>query len=137
VADEGGGTVPGAAALGVRETARVTDDGRVPAKMSALFDPEPAAWGLRGDPWLWRELREHLAQTDIPPSVAEVARLLHAAFRELAGTSLADDPASAVYRERYAHGGMSSGMISLVTWRDKLIPLLIERASRLPPGAGT
>jgi hypothetical protein len=33
-----------------------------------------------------------------------------------------------VYREQFAHGGMSSGMISLETWRDQLIPLLAERA---------
>jgi hypothetical protein len=34
-------------------------------------------------------------------------------FRELAGIDLAVDPTASVYREQYAHGGMSSGMISL------------------------
>jgi hypothetical protein len=33
-----------------------------------------------------------------------------------------------VYREQYAHGGMSSGMISLDTWRQRLMPMLAERA---------
>jgi hypothetical protein len=111
----------------------MADDDTVPTKMSALFDPEPRRWGLRGDPWLWRALRDHLADTDIPPLASEVASHLHAAFAELAGTDLLGNPASSVYRERYAHGGMSSGMISLDTWRDKLIPMLAERSRTLPP----
>ena len=100
-------------------------------KMSALFDPEPQVWGLRGDPHLWRALREHLSGTDLPSSADEVASLLQAACAELARIDLASDPASSAYREQYAHGGMSSGMISLDTWRQKLMPLLIERATTL------
>jgi hypothetical protein len=99
--------------------------------MPALFDPEPQTWGLRGDPHLWRALRAHLAGRDIPASAGEVADLLHEAFRELAGTDLASDPATSVYCEQYAHGGMSSGMISLDTWRQRLMPMLIERAGAL------
>ncbi|WP_187344132.1 hypothetical protein [Streptomyces sp. 3211.6] len=40
------------------------------------------------------------------------------------------DPAPHVYRERYAHGGMSGGMVHLDTWRQRLLPLLVERAGR-------
>ena len=97
-------------------------------RVSALFDPEPETWGLRGDPCLWRDLRAHLADRDIPASAGELADLLHEAFRELAGADLASDPAASVYREQYAHGGLSSGMISLDTWRQRLMPLLAERA---------
>jgi hypothetical protein len=103
-------------------------DDVVAAKVSALFDPEPHPWGLRGDPYLWHALRAYLADRDIPPSVGELIDLLHAAFRELTGTDLAGDPARSVYRPQYAHGGMSSGMISLDTWRDRLMPILAERA---------
>ena len=43
------------------------------------------------------------------------------------------DPASTAYLEQYAHGSMSSGMISLDTWRQQLMPMLFERArARLP-----
>ncbi|HUZ52106.1 MAG TPA: hypothetical protein VMU94_06210 [Streptosporangiaceae bacterium] len=55
----------------------------------------------------------------------------HAAFGELTGLDLASDPAPSVYRERYAHGGMSSGMISLDTWRQRFMPLLTDRARTL------
>ncbi len=104
--------------------------------VSALFDPEPQTWGLRGDPYLWRALRAHLAGRDIPPSPGELAGLLYQAFRELAGTDLDSDPATSVYREQYAHGGMSSGMISLDAWRQRLMPLLAERARKHLGGCG-
>jgi hypothetical protein len=74
-----------------------------------------------------------------PPTACSAAatfpvRLLHAAFRELTGSDLTSDPASSVYREQYAHGGMSSGMISLDTWRQRLMPMLFERARARLPG---
>jgi len=98
------------------------------AKMADLFDPEPETWGLRGDPYLWRALREHLSETGIPASADGVVSLLHAAFGELAGLDLVSGTVSSVYRAQYAHGGMSSGMISLDTWRQQLMPILVERA---------
>lgn len=109
----------------------MTSDERPAVPMSALFDPEPTTWGLRGDPHLWRALRAHLAGRDIPASDEALTSLLHEAFLELVGTDLATDPGTSVYREQYAHGGMSSGMISLDTWRQRLMPLLAERARTL------
>jgi hypothetical protein len=106
----------------------MTGDQHPAMRVSALFDPEPRTWGLRGDPSLWRALRAHLADLDIPASLGGVAALLHEGFGELAGIDLASDPAPSVYREQYAHGGMSNGMISLDTWRQRLMPLLLERA---------
>jgi hypothetical protein len=106
----------------------MTGDERPAMRVSDLFDPEPQAWGLRGDPYLWRALRVHLAGQDIPATAAELNGLLHEAFRELTGTDLVGNPASSAYREQYAHGGMSSGMISLDTWREHLMPMLAERA---------
>lgn len=106
------------------------DDAAV-VKVADLFDPEPETWGLRGDPWVWRALREHLSGTDMPTSAGEVVSLLHAAFSDLVGLDLVSDPASSVYREQYAHGGMSNGMISLDTWRQRLMPILAERARKL------
>ena len=100
-------------------------------KLSDLFDPEPPTWGLRGDPYLWQALRERLSGTDLPASAGEVVALLHTAFGELTGLDLGRDPAPSMYCEQYAHGGMSSGMISLDTWRERLMPLLAERARTL------
>ena len=109
----------------------MTGNERQAMRVTALFDPEPQRWGLPGDPHLWRALRAHLAGQDVPASADELASLLHAAFRELVGTDLTRDPATSVYQEQYANGGMSSGMISLDTWRQRLMPLLTERARDL------
>ncbi|MFD8024143.1 hypothetical protein ACFV6G_27460 [Streptomyces lavendulae] len=106
------------------------DDTAVP-KMAALFDAAPARWGLRGDPHVWRALRDALSGTDLPASADAVARLLRTTFDELVAVDLFAEPAPHVYRERYAHGGMSGGTVHLDTWRRTLLPLLVERAERL------
>ncbi|WP_369148279.1 hypothetical protein [Streptomyces sp. R44] len=100
-------------------------------RMAVLFEPEPGTWGLRGDPYVWRALRDHLAGTDVPPSVLAVDALLRAAFGEVVGVDLASAESSVVHRKRFAHGGMSSGMVHLDTWRERLLPLLVQRAEAL------
>jgi hypothetical protein len=81
-------------------------------RVSDLFDPEPETWGLRGDPHLWRALRARLTDQDLPAST---------------GPRLLGVPRAV------RHSGMSSGMISLETWRQRLMPMLFERASGRPP----
>ncbi|MFJ7017995.1 hypothetical protein ACIQUW_06510 [Streptomyces sp. NPDC101117] len=99
--------------------------------MADLFDPEPEVWGLRGDPYAWRDLRDHLSGVDIPASADEVLSLLRVSFRDVVGVDLATERESQAYREQYAHGGMSSGYVDLGTWRERLLPMLAERAKVL------
>jgi hypothetical protein len=54
--------------------------------------------------------------------------MLYAAFNRLVAVDLATELDSSVYREEFAHGGMSSGHVSLEVWRAFLMPLLMERA---------
>jgi len=96
--------------------------------MSDLFDPEPDQWGLRGDPWVWRTLREQLSGTYLPPSAGEAERMIYAAFNRLVAVDLDTETDTSVYREEFAHGGMSSGHVSLEVWRAFLLPLLVDRA---------
>ena len=35
-------------------------------KYSELFEPEPEQWGLRGDPYLWGEMKEYFSDKDTP-----------------------------------------------------------------------
>jgi hypothetical protein len=97
-------------------------------QVADLFAPEPSVWGLRGDPWVWQAMRDHLSGTYLPPTLAEVEALLYAAFNRLVAVDLAHDIEPSVYREEFAHGGASSGNVHLDTWRADLIPLLIDRA---------
>jgi hypothetical protein len=90
-----------------------------------LLEPEPRQWGLRGDPYLWRDMRDHLSKTPLPETVDALRDELEKAFLLLSGRAIstADD-----FRvERFAHGGMSSGFICAAFWRERALPLLTER----------
>lgn len=96
---------------------------------SDLFEPEPITWGFRGDPDVWQALRAQLVTVEPPSRMADAVELLRAAFVEVVGVDLGEDPTvEYVHRPEFAHGGMSGGMISLDAWRQTLMPMLEERA---------
>lgn len=94
--------------------------------LSDLFQPEPISWGCRGDPYLWQEMSEVLATQPLPPNEARLAEILEATFERLVGLPTSAQESS-VFIERHAHGGMSSGHISLVFWRETALPLFLAR----------
>lgn len=93
--------------------------------IAELFDDEPEHWGLRGDPYLWREFREHFSDTPVPSSSKTLEQEIENAFQLLTGQPLSSS--ADVHIERLAHGGMSSGWISPLFWREKVLPLLKTR----------
>ncbi|MCP1622354.1 hypothetical protein [Pseudomonas nitroreducens] len=101
--------------------------------VAELFREEPIQWGLRGDPYLWREMAEHLADAPWPASEAALTQRLTELFEQLAGIDLQHP--THVHLPRHAHGGMSSGMISSAFWRERAIPLLVERYRTSSPQA--
>lgn len=96
--------------------------------MASLFEKEPHQWGLRGDPYLWREMREHFARTPTPATADELTALIESAFESLTGHPITEPMPFLI--ERFSHGGMSSGMVSAEFWRDKVIPMLRERFTK-------
>ena len=106
--------------------------------MDRLFAPKPLDWGLRGDPFLWDAMREMLADEPLAPRTVLVEGKLRQAFRDLVGVDLPKvaqpDAPEHVYVERFAHGGMSSGHISLPWWRETGFPMLTERSRRARAG---
>ncbi|MFV3412258.1 hypothetical protein ACQCLI_17605 [Pseudomonas nitroreducens] len=99
--------------------------------VAELFREEPLYWGLRGDPYLWWEMAEQFVEIPLPASEAELVQLLTELFEQLAGVQL--DHPTHVYLPRHAHGGMSSGMISNQFWRERALPLLVERYRAVSP----
>ena len=93
--------------------------------VASLFDKEPAQWGLRGDPHLWREMRTHFAQTPLPDSADELVTLLESTFKSLTGHPITES--QAFFVEHFDHGGMSGGHIDPNFWLEKAIPLLRAR----------
>jgi len=94
--------------------------------MAELFEPKPLQWGLRGDPYLWGEMASALANAPVPATQMQLDDLLEETFMRLIGAP-PESSASSVFVERYSHGGMSSGRVSLAFWRETAFPLLQAR----------
>jgi molybdenum cofactor cytidylyltransferase len=97
-----------------------------PAKtLARLFEEEPRQWRLRGDPHLWREMRDTLERYDYPDTEERLAALLEATYQHLTGMPLSHH--EPFFIERFSHGGMSSGYVSPPFWTEIAIPLLRAR----------
>lgn len=83
--------------------------------VAKLFEDTPCQWGLRGDPYLWDEMRNHFAETPFPKSEQELESLLAEAFFVLTGQTITTENNFRI--ERLAHGGMSSGWICPSFWQ--------------------
>lgn len=88
-----------------------------------LFDPEPEQWGLRGDRYLWREMKKMFSNAPLPHTAAEFRDAILDAFQDLVGVRI-DDGQDMCFVERYAHGGMSSGHVSLQFWSSSALSIL-------------
>ncbi|AYQ92268.1 hypothetical protein [Burkholderia gladioli] len=99
---------------------------------SSLFEPPPAQWGLRGDPHLWEAMRAALRGQALPASAEALEASIAERYLDLTGQAL--DLPDRLHVPAFAHGGMSSGMISPRFWRDTALPLL--RARLAARGAG-
>ncbi len=96
--------------------------------VSEIFNEEPVSWGLRGDPYLWQEMKVRLQEVPMPPTTDGLQALLERTYEEATGHPISDD--APVFVERFAHGGMSSGSISPKFWVERGIPLLVGRHRR-------
>jgi hypothetical protein len=94
-------------------------------KVLELFQEEPSRWGLRGDPFLWREMKGIIDRYEYPKTEREFTALLGQIYQQLTGVSLTShDPA---FVERYSHGGISSGYVSPQFWMEQAMPILLAR----------
>lgn len=94
-------------------------------KVSEIFIEEPCQWGLRGDRFLWRELKECFKSVDMPSTPIALKKLIEAQYKISTGYSISHKENFMV--DRFRHGGMSSGYISPNFWGSRGIPLLVGR----------
>lgn len=94
-------------------------------KVSEIFEKEPVQWGLRGDPFLWRELKEKMKGITMPSSVEALQALIEIEYEKSTGQSI--HVMEIIGIERFKSRGMSSGCVSPEFWATKAIPLLLSR----------
>ena len=81
------------------------------ANLLALFRSEPMQWGLRGNPFLWRDMKRTLKAISFPATEADLIALLEKTLRELTGHELPNEKTieeeDSIFVEEYAHGGIA------------------------------
>ena len=97
--------------------------------LSVIFDLEPTKWGLRGDPWFWRYLKDLFEQYDTTISTEELEKIIKDEHKKLTGENL--DVDSCAYCSKFDHGGMSHGGLYGKFWVNEAIPLLKNRLEKL------
>lgn len=94
-------------------------------KVSEIFEEEPIQWGLRGDPYLWRELKERFDLIEMPSSSEELQTMIENEYEKSTGQAVSNPRRVSI--DRFSGHGMSSGFISPAFWANTGIPLLISR----------
>lgn len=94
-------------------------------RVSEIFNEKPERWGLRGDPYLWEDMKKEFDGVPITISAEEFREMFYAAFEKLVKVPLS--PGNFTYCSKYAHDGMSSGKISGDFWSGTALPLLLGR----------
>ena len=105
---------------------------RIIRDLSVIFERKPDQWGLRGDPYLWEEMKEQCVGKSLDIDDYGIAAFVEEYFKKATGKPLSVE--TRAYVERFAHGGMSSGSVCGSFWLSKGIPVLIENLRRAKAG---
>ena len=97
--------------------------------LSVIFENKPEQWGLRGDPYLWDEMKEAFVGKNLDVSTRDLANEICEYYEKVVGEPL--KYGAMVFVERFAHGGMSSVHVSGEFWICRGIPLLIENFNKI------
>ena len=93
--------------------------------VSDIFREEPKQWGLRGDPYFWKDIVSEFAFDDISMTEEALSEKIHLLFKQKTQQELTAD--TTCYVKEYAHGGMSSGHVCGEWIVNKCIPMLQQR----------
>ncbi len=107
--------------------------------VAALFEREPIQYSLRGDAYLWRELRARFADTPLPDDWFTLQTLITHTIEQVVGEPLTNresapwhDSTAAIYLPEFDPGhGMSAGAVHLPWWAHTGVPILLDRYAAL------
>lgn len=91
-----------------------------------LMFPYMGCWEYRGDPYLWRELRQALSRVPVPNTDIELQKILQNTAEAIINSNLSKE--SGVFVNRFSYGGMSSGWVSYEFWATNAIPEILQLA---------
>lgn len=97
--------------------------------VSQIFKTRPEKWGLRGDIYLWDDFENYFSNITIPCLPEDFLDKFYIMFEKLTCHSISSS--ENIFVELYDHGGMSGGDVCPEFWRNKAIPMLIERLKKL------
>ena len=101
-------------------------------KVSIIFKEKPRQWGLRGDSYFWSCLEEKFSKYEFPFKYEEFERIVKEEHLKLTEVELTNE--SIAECQEFAHGGMSSGVISGEFWNTVALPLLKKRLEKSSNG---
>ena len=97
-------------------------------KIAEIFEEQPIQWGLRGDPFLWRELKVRFEKIDMPETPDLLQQLIEKEYEAATGYTINNEKHFSI--ERFRSHGMSSGGVSPEFWVKSGIPLLVSRHAK-------
>ena len=99
-------------------------------RVTPIFEPEPETWGLRGDKYLWRRLKEKLRWQKLGMRTSQFDDLLKKEFKYL--ISIGKEAGNnSIFLNDLPQNGMSGGHISMDWWHETGIPLLSKRYEKM------
>jgi O-acetyl-ADP-ribose deacetylase (regulator of RNase III) len=107
--------------------------------VGSLFEREPIQFCLRGDSYLWRELRARFADTPLPDDWFTLRTLITHTIEQVVGEPLTNrestpwhDNTAAIYLPEFDPGhGTSAGAVHLPWWAHTGVPILLDRYAAL------
>lgn len=85
----------------------------------------PGGWAARGNPYFWEHLNDVFNNYNMPMDEETFIEIIKEEFLKVTGHDLRGD--ESYYVEEFAHGGMSSGIVTTEFWLNAAIPELIHR----------
>lgn len=95
--------------------------------ISEIFISKPGQWGLRGDPYLWEELKLKFTDSLMNISPDEFDKKIDYEFFELLKNEGEQKSDEIYWFDKFPKSGMSGGMVSLKWWKEIGLPLLKKR----------
>lgn len=96
-------------------------------KVSSIFYPEPEQWGLRGDSFLWKDIKKEFDTIELPCTKTYFTKVFEEKFEKLTNQRFRTRKYVEIYVKEYDNGGMINGQVSLKFWKKVGLPLLLER----------